>query len=628
MSPPLLAVARDALLDHLSRGDPRHALRLLLSALSQHLGRPCAVQATAADGSLLWTEGAPTGNDVATLGVQRMGVPLGRLCVGGRADEGVQRLLAPLMPVLQGLLHHATQAGAQAYDQAHMGLIRAALAGAGTCVWEWSIDNDWLADMDEGLAQLGYAPGQVGHTQEDWNQLIHPDDRAANHEAYLRHARGEVDVYEHVYRALAADGRWRWLVERGRVVERHADGRPSRMVGTQVDITERRARDQAAREATERLARIARQVPGMLFQFDRGPGEIGHFTYMSERAGDLFGAPVETLRIQNDVFWRTIERDDRFRLAATLDESERTLGEWRCDFRVTRGDGEQRWLLATALPERLADAHTVWYGYVQDITERRERDQALQAAALAEAANRAKTEFLSRMSHELRTPLNAVLGFAQLMEMDAAEPPSAGQQRRLTLIRDAGAHLLRMIGDLLDLTRIESGGMALQLEPVGLAALAIQALDMVRADAERAQVKLQLEQSLDAVVLADRTRLLQILSNLLGNAIKYNRPGGRVMLRLQRADDGGVDVKVQDNGLGIAEADLPHVFEPFQRGNQAGGRVEGTGIGLAVTRSLVLLMHGSISARSEVGAGSEFCVRLPLPDVPPAPTDSQACSSP
>jgi PAS domain S-box-containing protein len=222
---------------------------------------------------------------------------------------------------------------------------------------------------------LGYAPGQVGHTQEDWNRLIHPDDRAANHEAYLRHARGEVDVYEHVYRALAADGRWRWLVERGRVVERHADGRPSRMVGTQTDVTLRRARDQAAREATERLARIARQVPGMLFQFDRGPGEIGHFTYMSERAGDLFGAPVDALRIQNDVFWRTIERDDRFRLAATLDESSARWvnGAATSASRAVTASSAGCW--PPPCPSAWPTAHTVWYGYVQDITERRELDQ-------------------------------------------------------------------------------------------------------------------------------------------------------------------------------------------------------------------------------------------------------------
>jgi len=530
--------------------------------------------------------------------------------------DALAQQLAPVLPAVQAQLHPSAPDSAPYGDSDQVALMRAALAGAGTCVWEWNIDTDGLADIDQGLAMLGYTQGPQGHTQADWNLLIHPDDRAANHEAYLRHARGEVDLYEHTYRALAADGSWRWMAERGRIVERHANGEPRRMVGTQADITDLRAKDQAAREATERLARIARQVPGMLFQFERAPGDVGHFSYMSERAGDLFGAPMEALSIQNEVFWRTIHRDDRHRLASTLDESDRTQGEWRCDFRVTRGDGAQRWMLATALPVRGDDGRTTWFGHVQDITERRELDRALHAAAVAEAANRAKTTFLSRMSHELRTPLNAVLGFAQLMEIDATEPPTAGQRRRLALIRDAGAHLLRMIGDMLDLTRIEAGGLALQIEPVGLAALARHALEMVRADAERAQVALVLVAADEITVPADRTRLLQILFNLLGNAIKYNRPGGRVALTLQRAADGLVEMRVQDNGVGIAEADLPQVFEPFQRGHQAGGSVDGAGIGLAVTRSLVLLMGGTITARSVPGEGSEFCARLPLADLP------------
>ncbi len=314
LSAPLLEIARDALLDHLDRGDARHALRLLLSALTQTLGRPCSLQAHGVDGGTQWCEGTALEPGSNVIPLTRLGTTLGWLRVGGPADATLAHALAPVMPALQGLMHHALCAGGPAHDSAHMGLIRAALAGAGTFVWEWSIDNDWLADIDEGLAQLGYALGPVGHTQEDWNRLIHPDDREANHEAYLRHARGEVDVYEHVYRALAADGSWRWMVERGRIVERHADGRPSRMVGTQADVTERRARDQAARAATERLARIARQVPGMLFQFDRPPGELGHFSYMSERAPDLFAAPMEALSLQNEAFWRTIERDDRHRL--------------------------------------------------------------------------------------------------------------------------------------------------------------------------------------------------------------------------------------------------------------------------------------------------------------------------
>jgi signal transduction histidine kinase len=239
-------------------------------------------------------------------------------------------------------------------------------------------------------------------------------------------------------------------------------------------------------------------------------------------------------------------------------------------------------------------------------------EQARRDAALAGAANRAKTEFLSRMSHELRTPLNAVLGFTQLMEIDHADPPSAGQLRRLKLIREAGEHLLSMIGDLLDLTRIESGGMALVLEPVALHELAAQSLEMMRSAALAAQVSLRLAEGGETLLVqADRTRLRQVLLNLLSNAVKYNRPTGSVTVQVQAGADGQVQLAVSDTGVGIAEADLPLIFEPFQRGPHARSTVEGAGIGLSVTQALVGLMRGQVAVDSELGVGSRFTVSLP-----------------
>ncbi|MFY9514465.1 MAG: PAS domain-containing sensor histidine kinase, partial [Rubrivivax sp.] len=278
-----------------------------------------------------------------------------------------------------------------------------------------------------------------------------------------------------------------------------------------------------------------------------------------------------------------------------------------------RGDGALRWMRADASPQRTDDGATLWHGYIEDATERRELEQAREEAAAAAAANRAKTEFLSRMSHELRTPLNAVLGFTQLMEIDAAEPPTEGQRRRLKLIRESGAHLLQMIGDLLDLTRIESGGMALQLGTVLLRDAAEQALAMLRDSADKAQVRLLRAPGGETLAAcADPVRLRQVLLNLLSNAIKYNRAGGSVELLLQRGDGAHeVCIVVRDTGVGIAAGELPRLFEPFYRSPQSGSGVEGAGIGLSVTQALVTLMQGRISVASRVGKGSSFGVTLP-----------------
>ena len=519
--------------------------------------------------------------------------------------------LDPVVPTLAALLLRDADAESPPVPGEQVALMQAALAGADTFVWEWHIDSDWLSDIDEGLALLGYPPQAIGHTQADWNTLIHPDDRAANHAAYERHERGEAETYEHTYRARAADGQWRWILERGRIVERHADGRPRRMLGTQSDVTERRSRDAAASEAAARQARITQHVPGLLYEFRVAPDQAPSFPYVSQRCVELFGVPADELMRDAMALFDLVLPEERKHLIESVLASARDLTPWRLDFRLRRRDGQLRWMRADASPQRLADGATLWHGYIGDATELRELEHAREEAAAAAAANRAKTEFLSRMSHELRTPLNAVLGFTQLMEIDQAEPPGDGQKRRLKLIREAGAHLLQMIGDLLDLTRIESGGMALQIDTVSLREVAEDALAMLRDNAEKAQLVLRLADGEDAAALADRTRLRQVLLNLLSNAIKYNRPGGLVELRVLRVDADEVLVSVRDTGIGIAESERPQLFDPFYRGPQSRTAIEGAGIGLSVTKALVGLMRGRIEVCSTPGEGSTFSVTLP-----------------
>ncbi|WP_425257078.1 PAS domain-containing protein [Rubrivivax sp. RP6-9] len=614
------AIARDALLDHLSRGDPRHALRLLVGALGDALGAPCGLVAHDAvgrtgDAPRRWQCGSVDGAARQVLPLQRLGRVLGTLHLPAGTDPQALRALLPTAAALLLRDHDTSSADSAGLPgpSEHGALVQAALAGADTFVWEWDIASDWLSDIDEGLRLLGYPEGSVRQTQEAWNGLIHPDDLAANHAAYLQHARGETEIYESTYRARAADGQWRWLLERGRIVERDPDGTPRRMLGTQSDITERRRLATAARETTERLTHITEHVPGILLQFRLPPdGSAANFPYISARSQALFGVAPEELLGDARALLNLVDDADRQRVINSVLASARDGTRWRLDFRIHRRDGALRWMRADASPQRQADGSTVWHGYIEDATERRELEHAREQAAVAAAANRAKTEFLSRISHELRTPLNAVLGFTQLMEIDEAEPPGPGQQRRLKLVREAGAHLLQMIGDLLDLTRIESGGMALQLEAVPLRTVVDEALAMLQGSAEKLQITLVLhadEAPLPARV--DRTRLRQVLLNLVSNAIKYNRAGGRVEVRLERVDADTVRCSVHDTGVGIAEAELPRVFDPFYRGLQAGTAIEGTGIGLSVTQALVALMGGRITVRSTVGVGSVFTLTLP-----------------
>ncbi len=620
------ALAHEALIDYAHRGDARHALQRLLAALARRLGGRCELLALQQDGHVRWLEFArpglttpPADAAAATreLPLARLGRRVGLLRLGGDAHAASLALLEPACETMAVLLVNDEAAAAPPPARpGHLQTILSALQGGGTFVWEWDIDSDGLSDIDEGLQQLGHDARDVGRTQQDWDRLIHPDDVAANHEAYLRHARGEVDHYEHAYRIRARDGQWRWYQERGRVVEWHDDGRPRRMVGTQTDITAQREREQLATQAAARLERIAMHVPGILYQFELDAQFVPRFPYMSERARTLLGLDPARAAVDASELMDRIDPADREAVTASVIESAHRQSLWQWEFRVHAAPDSLRWIRATSSPWRRADGGTVWHGYMQDVTELRELERARQDKAAAEAANRAKTEFLSRMSHELRTPLNAVLGFSQLLEIDRADSLSEGQRRRVKLIREAGEHLLRMIGDLLDLTRIESGSLQVQLDAVPVLALAEEAVDMLRPLAEAAQVRMALQlKGKELAALADRTRLRQVLLNLLSNAVKYNRAGGSVdvLIAPARPAEGQawLSITVQDTGIGIDAADLPHLFEPFNRLAQKRGGVEGTGIGLSVTRALVTLMQGRIQASSQPGVGSSFHILLP-----------------
>jgi len=249
----------------------------------------------------------------------------------------------------------------------------------------------------------------------------------------------------------------------------------------------------------------------------------------------------------------------------------------------------------------------------RDLTERKQVEAILtNARAVAETANLAKSDFLSSMSHELRSPLNAILGFAQLMESESP-PPTPSQGESIIQILNAGWYLLELINEVLDLATIESGKLSMSLEPVLLSDLLLECHSMVEPLAQRRNLRMSFPRS-DApyCINADRTRIKQVLINLLSNAIKYNTSGGSVAVDCSaNSASGCVRITVTDTGAGLPPEKVAQLFQPFNRLGQETGGVEGTGIGLVVSKRLVELMTGTIGVESTVGSGSRFWVELP-----------------
>jgi len=264
------------------------------------------------------------------------------------------------------------------------------------------------------------------------------------------------------------------------------------------------------------------------------------------------------------------------------------------------------------------------FAAARDITERKRLDQVLQeknielesARSVAEKANRSKSEFLSSMSHELRSPLNAILGFAQLME-SGSPPPTAAQKGSIEQILKAGWYLLELINEILDLALIESGRLMLSLETMSLIDVMLECREMIEPQAQKNGIRLSFPQfECSCFVHADRTRVKQVLINLLANAIKYNRPQGSVEVTCSASSEKRIRISVHDTGEGLTPEKSAQLFEPFNRLGQEASDEPGTGIGLVMSKRLVELMGGKIGVESTVGAGSVFWFELNLASEP------------
>ena len=278
-----------------------------------------------------------------------------------------------------------------------------------------------------------------------------------------------------------------------------------------------------------------------------------------------------------------------------------------------------------------------YVGTFQDVTEQRrterERTELLEASVRSDSANRAKSEFLALMSHELRTPLNAIIGFSQLLEMEGLE---RRQHEHIEYVLKAASHLLELINEVLDIARIESGRLTLSPEPVWLADTVRDVVTLVGPLARDARVSLNANMDGlvdDGHVYADRNRLKQVLLNLLSNSIKYNRRGGRVDVSFQISETGRVRTLIADTGIGIEPDQLQKLFQPFERLGAEATEIEGTGLGLTLSKGLIEAMGGTIGVESSLGQGTTFVIELasvqaPSDDhetaPPPSPTEFDA----
>lgn len=486
-----------------------------------------------------------------------------------------------------------------------------ALEGAGDGVWDWQIPSGRVFYSHGWKTMLGYGDKEIDNRLDAWEQRVHPEDLPRALADVQAHLDGKTPVYVNEHRLRCKDGSWKWVLDRGKVMERGADGQPLRAIGTHTDISERK-QTETRLQASEARARAIIDASPIPFALNDPQQTI---TYVNPAFIDLFGYTLAEIPTVAD-WWPLAYPDPDYRQwvmdtwQERLEQARQDSGRFAAlpEVTIRCKNGQDRTLLigASALGLSFDDLLLITFYDITDLKQARET---------AEQATRVKSEFLANMSHEIRTPLNAMLGLTQLLEGEAL---TTRQRHLVQRQRVAGQSLLALVNEILDVSKLASGQLRLEARPFAPASVLAQVASLLgqQAHAKGLDFRLDMPQDLAAWLVGDPLRLEQILINLVGNAVKFTEHG-EVRIQVSQADIDTQTVRlrleIHDTGIGIAPENLATLGTAF---NQADGsitrRFGGTGLGLAICKQLVERMGGAFGVDSTLGVGSTFWCELPF----------------
>jgi PAS domain S-box-containing protein len=404
---------------------------------------------------------------------------------------------------------------------------------------------------------------------------------------------------------------------------RDEHGRPLYGIGIIQDLTEMKAAEALLRRSEHQLRRAQRAARLYCWHTEVDPLGVARMVFDHEFYTDVLQhQPDRAIGSPTDYVHRFVHPEDRARLLPAVGAFEREeIDTYSIEYRLLRTDGSIAFIRSAAERMRDPDGNTVQlFGALQDVTDLKQHEQELiEAKNEAELANRSKGEFLTNMSHELRTPLNAIIGFSQVIRDQLF---GSDQTRYVDYARDiheSGQHLLDLINDILDVSKLEAGKQVLYEEELSIGKVVDDCIKMSKARAAEGAVKLSAA-GFEALprVWAEERGMKQVLLNLLSNAVKFSPRNGTVRVEGALTRNGGIAISVIDTGFGIPPDVLPHLFRPFRQGdNSISRQFGGSGLGLAISRHLVELHNGRIEVQSEPGKGTTVTVTLPAERVIP-----------
>jgi signal transduction histidine kinase/CheY-like chemotaxis protein len=460
-----------------------------------------------------------------------------------------------------------------------------------------------LPYVSEGIQWVcELTPSEVARDASALFARMHPDDLSSVQERLVESAR-TLEPWRDEFRVVLPGRGLRWLEGHATPVAKEAGGVVWH--GFVADVTKRRADDEALDLARRRL-QLAIDAAGMgIVQIDPVAGTIE----LDQRALDAHAQPNDDGELELWRWLQWVDAADRHPLQEALSKAMSGAGPLRVVYGVYGEDVRRVELVVSS-----QDRHGRLLGVCRDVSEQERAEEALNQAGAAEQRRHEEVQFLSRVSHELRTPMNAILGFAQLLSEDTSAPLEGYQRRWLDQVQRGGQHLLALVEDVLSLASADAAVHRLVLAPQRLQRLMQECLELLEPLAIAAEVRFESQGTeSDLRVLVDRRALRQVLVNVLGNAVKYNRRGGKVTI-VARADAGVCVIEACDDGPGIPRERLKRLFVPFERLGAENGSVPGTGLGLSIAKGLTEAMDGSIEANCPAHGGT--CVRITLPLAP------------
>ena len=478
---------------------------------------------------------------------------------------------------------------------------------AGNCgIYEWDVQADRVTWSDRLYEFFGVTPEQFRGTAEEYASYLHPDDRPAVWASVQRSLAEDVP-HRMEYRIVRPDGQVRWIFTNSAVI-RDAEGRPQRMLGACIDVTDRKAADEALRQSEDKYRTLTDAVGSLMWMSD-GSGQM---CFYNRRWDEFLAGDASAIL---GLGWKQIVHPED--IDAVVRERTAAIAEGRpysVEYRLRRHDGQYRWHLTRVIPHKDASGQVLnWFGTATDIHDLKTAEAAvLHAKSEAEHANRAKDQFLAVLSHELRTPLTPVVMTIAAMEMDRGLTPQMRED--LAMIRRNIELETKLIDDLLDVTRIANGKLRLQPKPSDVHALVRHVLDILRGDIAEKHLHVTTDLSAgDSSVSADPARLQQVFWNLVKNAVKFTSDGGHVTVRTWNPSERSLCLEVSDDGAGIDPEALPRIFNAFDQGEQSVTRqFGGLGLGLAISKALTELHGGTLRVHSDgKGRGARFTVELP-----------------